>query len=230
MLKVNVVIVDDDPMVVEINKGFVTAVPGFEVVGTASSGKETLEIIKEKKPSLTLMDIHLPDIDGVQLLQKFRELSLPVDVIAITAANDVETVQKVFRYGAIDYIIKPFKFTRLKTALNYYYNLHNLFSQNTKLSQSTIDRLNPKLVMQAETTEEKEEVPKGINEITLRQIYQYLKKKNTPLSAEEVATGVGLARVTARRYLDFLEKSNRVILELQYGSVGRPINRYRTIE
>jgi len=230
MLKVNVVIVDDDPMVVEINKGFVTAVPGFEVVGTASSGKETLEIIKEKKPSLTLMDIHLPDIDGVQLLQKFRELSLPVDVIAITAANDVETVQKVFRYGAIDYIIKPFKFTRLKTALNYYYNLHNLFSQNTKLSQSTIDRLNPKLVMQAETTEEKEEVPKGINEITLRQIYQYLKEKNTPLSAEEVATGVGLARVTARRYLDFLEKSNRVILELQYGSVGRPINRYRTIE
>jgi two-component system response regulator DctR len=57
-----------------------------------------------------------------------------------------------------------------------------------------------------------------------------LLKEGTALSAEEVAEGVGLARVTARRYLDFLEKSGRVILELQYGSVGRPVNRYRTLE
>ncbi len=240
MLKINVVIVDDDPMIVEINRGFVTAVPGFEVIGTASTGQETLEIIKEKKPNLTLMDIYLPDMDGVQLLQKIRELGLPVDVIAVTAANDAETVQKVFRYGAIDYIIKPFKFTRFKTALNYYYNLYSRFSKNIKLNQNEIDHLNPNLVMQTEAEAEKEktiekekveeEMPKGLNEITLKQVYQYLKEKNSPLSAEEVAIGVGLARVTARRYLDFLEKSNRVMLELQYGSVGRPINRYRTTE
>jgi two-component system response regulator DctR len=75
-----------------------------------------------------------------------------------------------------------------------------------------------------------EGVPKGLNEITLKQVYLFLLKEGGALSAEEVAEGVGLARVTARRYLDFLEKSNRVVLELQYGSVGRPVNRYRTIE
>ena len=232
MLKINVVIVDDDPMIVEINRGFVTAVPGFEVIGTASTGQETLEIIKEKNPGLTLMDIYLPDMDGVQVLQEIRYLGLPVDVIAVTAANDVETVQKAFRCGAIDYIIKPFKFTRLKIALNHYYNLYSRFSsKNIKLSQNELDHLNPNQVRQAEAAEEKEEeMPKGLNEITLKQVYQYLKEKNSSLSAEEVAIGVGLARVTARRYLDFLEKSNRVMLELQYGSVGRPINRYRTIE
>ncbi|MGB9805038.1 helix-turn-helix domain-containing protein, partial [Desulfofundulus sp.] len=71
------------------------------------------------------------------------------------------------------------------------------------------------------------EIPKGLNEVTLKQILLFLIKDGGALSAEEVATGLGLARVTARRYLEYLAALDKVALELQYGSVGRPIKRYK---
>lgn len=225
MSLINVVIVEDDPMVVEVNRGFVNAVPGFRVAGVARSGREAVEIIRDTEPDLALLDIYLPDMDGVTALQEIRRLGLPTDVIVVTAAQDAETIQNVFRYGAIDYVVKPFKFTRLKAALNCYATLHNRFKRQTLMNQAEIDRLALSRGQQPE-----EGVPKGLNDLTLKQVYLYLLKEGTALSAEEVAEGVGLARVTARRYLDFLEKTGKVVLELQYGSVGRPVNRYKTVE
>jgi two-component system response regulator DctR len=61
----------------------------------------------------------------------------------------------------------------------------------------------------------------------MQQILQFLEGQALPLSSEEVASGTGLARVTVRRYLEYLEKKGDIALEIQYGSVGRPINKYR---
>ncbi|MNP76900.1 Transcriptional regulatory protein CitT [compost metagenome] len=61
--------------------------------------------------------------------------------------------------------------------------------------------------------------------MTLKQIMLLMMNRLEPLSADEVAEGVGIARVTARRYLDYLEKTGQVKLDLQYG-VGRPVNKY----
>jgi len=223
--QIEVLITEDDPMVIEVNRGFVNAVSGFKVVGVARSGREAIDMIKETKPDLILLDIYLPDMDGLSTLQEIRRFGLPTDVIIVTAAQDAETIQSVFRYGAIDYIVKPFKFARLKSALNCYSTLHNRFKRHCQMNQAEIDSLALSRGQQME-----EGVPKGLNEITLKQVYLYLLKEGEALSAEEVAEGVGLARVTTRRYLDYLEKSGKVVLELQYGSVGRPINRYRTLE
>ena len=225
MSVIEVLIVEDDPMVVEINRGFITTISGFRVTGVARSGREAIEMIKELTPNLVLLDIYLPDIDGITALQEIRRLGFPTDVIIVTAAQDVDTIQKGFRYGAIDYIIKPFKFTRLKSALNCYATMHNRFKRYNQMNQTEIDSLAFGRGQQVN-----DDVPKGLNEITLKQIYLYLLKESASLSAEEVADGVGLARVTARRYLDFLEKSGKVVLELQYGSVGRPVNRYKIKE
>lgn len=54
----------------------------------------------------------------------------------------------------------------------------------------------------------------------------YLKQAKNGTSADEVAANIGVARVTARRYLDFMEKQQLIHVEIQYGSVGRPINQY----
>ena len=69
-------------------------------------------------------------------------------------------------------------------------------------------------------------MPKGLNEFTLNEITTYVQNQDGPRSAEEVAGAIGIARVTARRYLDYLEKSGGITLDVQYGGVGRPINRY----
>lgn len=224
MRPIEVVIVEDDPMVVEVNKSFVNAVSGFKVVGVAKEGLEALQIIERLRPKLTLLDIFLPDIDGVAALQEIRKRGLPTDVIMVTAAQDSEIIQNVFRYGAVDYIIKPFKFVRLKNALESFASLYNKLNTHTFLDQEEIDRL---ALGRGATVDNDTGVPKGLNELTLKQVALCLIKKNAALSAEEVAEELGLARVTARRYLEYLDRVGRVKLELQYGSVGRPIKRYK---
>lgn len=221
---IGVLIVEDDPMVVEVNKSFVSAVPGFQVVGVARTGHAALMLAERMRPHLVLLDIYLPDVDGVAILQEIRQRELPADVILVTAAQDVTTIQNVFRYGAVDYIIKPFKFGRLKAALENYAALFAGLNSQGHLDQSAVDRLTRRRTV----PETVEELPKGLNEITLKQVLLFLlKQADLALSAEEVAGGLGLARVTARRYLEYLEQTGRVTVELQYGTVGRPVKKYR---
>lgn len=220
---IRTVIVEDDPMVMQVNKQYIDEIGGFDIVGTAETGQEALLVIRKHLPSLVILDIYLPDLDGVQVLKELRSSNIPTDVILVTAARDVDTIQNTFRYGAIDYIIKPFKFTRLKSALESYKLLYSKLHRKASLDQEEIDDLTMNKTRLQET------LPKGLNEVTLRQVLLYLLKCKDPLSAEEVAEAVGLARVTARRYLDYLEKSGKLVLEVQYGSVGRPINRYRVV-
>ncbi|WP_281278897.1 MULTISPECIES: response regulator [Bacillaceae] len=224
---IRVMIVDDDPMVMEVNKQFVEATGGFEIVGAAQSGIEALAAIAAKQPHLVILDHFLPDLNGMDVLVELRKQNQPVDVILVTAARDSETVQSVFRYGAIDYIVKPFRFDRFKSALDNYKALRLKLAKN-ELNQEEIDYLaNTKVKPQQRELQLSEEpLPKGLNAVTMKQILLFLLNQKKALSAEEVAEGVGLARVTARRYLDYLEKTKKIKLEVQYGTIGRPINRY----
>lgn len=226
--QIRTLIVEDDPMVLEVNKQFVLATDGFDIVGLARSGTEALQLITEVAPHLVILDIYLPDLDGLSTLTEIRRRNDPVDVILVTAARDSETIQNVFRHGAIDYIVKPFKFDRFKQALESYRSLHRSL-QKDSLDQEEIDRLSNPKKAEGQAALPAGQLPKGLNEVTLKQVLLFLMKQTEALSAEEVAEGVGLARVTARRYLDFLQKRGKVRLEVQYGSVGRPINRYHVV-
>ncbi len=222
---ITTLIVEDDPMVLEINRQFIERVEGFSVKGTAQDCDEAERLLNQLKPQLVILDIYLPDTNGVELLKKIRSMGFPVDVIMITAARDRSIIQDVLRYGAIDYIIKPFKFSRLQNSLLSYKVLRNKLQENGTLDQEEIDSLT-----NAGTPPKSfENLPKGLNEITLRQVFLYIVKKKRGLCAEEVAEGVGIARVTARRYLEYLDSKGIAQLELQYGSVGRPINRYSIV-
>ncbi len=221
MKGIRTLIVEDDPMVMQINRQYLQDIGGFDIVGTADTGEAALREIRRLLPDLVILDIYLPDLSGIQILKELRTSHLPTDVILVTAARDAEAIQNAFRYGAVDYIIKPFKYVRFKSALDSYKLLHTKLTRKQALDQEELDGLTiTKVRLQ-------EGLPKGLNEVTLRQVLLHILKSSQSLSAEEVAEGVGLARVTARRYLDYLEKSGQLTLEVQYGSVGRPINRYR---
>lgn len=224
MKGIRTIIVEDDPMVMQVNRQYIEDIGGFDIVGTAASGKEAIEVIDRLLPDLVILDIYLPDMDGISTLKELRKKNIPTDVILVTAARDVEIIQDAFRYGAVDYIIKPFKFARLKSALESYKLLHSKLSRKSAMDQEDIDSLARTNIHK---TQLQDTLPKGLNEVTLRQVLLFLLKSTDALSAEEVAEGVGLARVTARRYLDYLEKTGKLKLEVQYGSVGRPINRYK---
>lgn len=73
------------------------------------------------------------------------------------------------------------------------------------------------------------DLPKGLNQLTLKQIVSFLSGTSEPVSADNVAEGVNLTRVTVRRYLDFLEQSGILVVELKYGTVGRPIKLFHPV-
>jgi two-component system response regulator DctR len=228
-----VLLIEDDLMVQEVNRQFVERVDGFRVTGVAGSGLEGIEQLRALQPDLVILDIFMPLQDGIETLAQIRKEQLSVDVIIISAANDQRTIQRMLQNGAVDYIIKPFKFDRVKQALEHYRAMKEQFEAETTVSQSELDRLLFGTYGRGSTASDPVQhqdatsalLPKGLQAVTLRQIVLFLNERSRPLSAEEVAEGVGIARVTARRYLEYLEKSGKVHLDLQYG-LGRPVNKY----
>lgn len=226
LLPISVILIEDDPMIRQVNQEFIEKVKGFQIIGTAGNGIEGMKLIKKLKPNLVIMDIFMPEQNGIQTLQQLRESKLNVDVITITAATEMKTIRQILQLGVYDYIIKPFTFERIKQTLENYRNFKEKMGRKKELTQTELDELiHPhRLNLQGLN-----ELPKGLNASTLDKIIAFIRMQDNSVSAEEVANGVGLARVTARRYLDYLEKQQKVVIDIQYGSVGRPVNQYRII-
>lgn len=219
MSKITVFIVEDDPMVLEISKEFLKKVPHFILIGSAGTGEDALMKIKELNPDLVLLDKFLPDISGIDILVKLRSERIPCDVIMITAARDVSVIKEAMRLGAVDYMVKPFRLERYKKALEDYYRTTRRIDKLNELKQEDIDEW-------LGNSDETIDLPKGLNELTMKQIIVELIKSATPITAEDLASQVGMSRVTVRRYLDFLAKNDRATIEMEYGRVGRPTRLY----
>lgn len=231
---IRVVVIEDDPMVQEINTQFIERIPGFQVVGVAANGAEGVKLVQALAPDLVVMDVFMPVQDGFQALIDLRSTDQAVDVLVITAAKDKPTIQAMLRNGAVDYIIKPFQFDRIKQSLESYRLYRQQLAMGEEASQEEVDRL---LFRRSQDhaggtggqSREMEPLPKGLHAVTLEQIERHLENEKQSLSAEEVAERVGIARVTARRYLDYLEKVGKVRLDISYGGIGRPTNRYMRV-
>ncbi len=221
--EIKVLLIEDDPMVQEVNREFIESVKGFRIVGVANNGEEGIALVKKMKPDLVILDIYMPKKDGTKTLQEFRKQQLKADVIVVSAAKDSETIKLMLQNGAMDYIIKPFKIHRIQQALEKYQKYRKSLRETETISQEQLDLL---LHAQSSNRNTGNHLPKGLNEFTLNEITHYIDRQDEPRSAEEVANAIGIARVTARRYLDYLEKSGGITLDVQYGGVGRPVNRY----
>ncbi|HWK24432.1 MAG TPA: response regulator [Ureibacillus sp.] len=230
METIKVLLVEDDPMVREVNRQFIERVEGFKVTAMCSNGVDGFNKIVEQKPDLVIMDIFMPEQDGLITLRKIRNANLPVDVITVTAANDMQTIQQILHLGVYDYIMKPFTFERIQQTLLNYFNFKLKSFGVQDITQKELDEMiHPYRDIEESNGIETTlltELPKGFNRTTLDKVMHFVKSSKEGVSADEVAAGIGVARVTARRYLDFLEKQNFISVDVHYGGVGRPINHY----
>jgi DNA-binding NtrC family response regulator len=85
---------------------------GYEVT-TAASGEDALRVLREETPDLMLLDIQLPGMNGMDVLEKVKDLEEDIIVIMLTALGVLETAVKAMRMGAYDYINKPFNLDEL---------------------------------------------------------------------------------------------------------------------
>ncbi|MEG0296164.1 MAG: response regulator [Clostridium sp.] len=224
---IKVFIVEDDPMVRDINKKFLCKLQYFDVVGEAGSIQEFKSIIESIDVDLILLDVFLPDGKGLDLLKWIRTKEIKVDIILVTADKGRVSVDEAFKYGAIDYLIKPFKFERFKEALYKYRDRVNSFKELTDLDQESIDEYILERVSDSKSQLSDMEMVKGLSIKTYNKIVEFMNSnKGIKLTAEEIANGSGLARVTARRYLEKMVEENKMDIIQEYGRIGRPTNYY----
>lgn len=114
MLKI--MVVDDDDKTRKLLKDFLEH-EGYEVI-TASGGKEALENIKES-PDIVLLDIMMPDIHGMKVLDKFQEMAPDTDVIMVTALAEHAVGIETKKRGAFDFVTKPIDLKHLKQLLEF---------------------------------------------------------------------------------------------------------------
>jgi response regulator of citrate/malate metabolism len=217
---IDVLVVDDDFVVARIHSAFVQRTPGFRVVGAAHTGEAALESVRRLRPHLVLLDIYLPDINGIDVLRQLREEAPDVDVLVITAAREAETVRGALRGGVVHYLMKPFGYRDLRDRLEHYATTHRSLAQGTVAAQADVDR-----VFGARTTEVPN-LPKGLSMETADLVESVLRKADDSLSAMECAELTGVSRVSARRYLEHFVALGKVDVRLRYGRAGRPERRY----
>jgi two-component system CitB family response regulator len=220
---IRTLVVDDDYRVADLHCAYVERVAGFEVAGKVHTGAGALEAVDQLRPDLVLLDIYLPDISGLEVLQQLREGEHPpVDVISITAAREVESLRAAMRGGVVHYLIKPFLFATFEEKLLSYAAAHARMTRIGKAEQGDVDR-----IFGALRTASNEPLPKGLSDATLDLVVQALSQSQSGLAAAAVADAAGVSRVTARRYLDHLCQLGKAELTMRYGGPGRPEHRYR---
>jgi len=227
MDKINVLIVEDDPMVAEIHRSFISALDGFHVAGSVGDGLKAIDFIRDHKVNLVILDIFLPGLGGVETLREIRGSGKNIDVIVVSAAKRTSTVNEVLQAGAFDYIVKPFVFERIKASLQSFQQVTSTITQGpTEIDQQDID----KLLNSRNRKNLNASLPKGLNPVMLEKVESMLNNSEKGISSEEMAGFLNVSRITARRYLEFMVASGRAAMERVYKDIGRPVNRYSSIE
>lgn len=224
-----VIIIEDDPMVASINKQYVELTPSFRVINVFKSGIEALEYLKENDADLIILDYYTPLMNGTEFIDQLHAMGKAPSIIMVTSASDTDIVLQLLSRGVIDYLVKPFEYTRFKVALNKYSQMKEYLSQaKSNMEQGEIDKL---LTRQESTGTAAANLAKGLNETTLGLIRAFLKEnRDDTYSSEQIAEQIHLSRITIRRYMNYMVETGELISTIDYQTGGRPSIRYRYVK
>ncbi|MDQ0574984.1 response regulator [Agromyces albus] len=224
MSGIRAVIVDDDFAVAHVNRAFVDAQPGFVVVAEAHTGAEAIAAIELHRPQLVLLDVYLPDLGGLDVLRRVRAAGDDVEVIAVTAARDLDTVRKARLLGVRHYLVKPFSGASLAERLEEV--RRGIAADQAAAPLATLDQRGVDQFLGA-ASRRHAALPKGLSPVSLARVAEGLAECDADVSAAELAESLGMSRVSARRYLEHLVATGAAEVAPRYGSAGRPEHRYR---
>lgn len=221
---IRVLIVEDDPMVASLIHRYVETLKGFQCMGIARQPSEARMLLSEHQIDVVLLDVHMPGQDGLSFLKELRDQDHPVDVILVTAASETDQIQQALRFGAIDYIIKPFAFERLHAALMRFEKQRDLLNDSRQSNQHQIDQL----FQSSNSLKDVVTVPKGLTKTTLELVIELIKERESQrFTTDDIAEAAAVSRVSIRKYLKFLTAEGFLHEQLEYG-VGRPVYHYST--
>ena len=222
---IGVLIVEDEPIAANAHRTYLERVPGFVVRGVAHDGAGAIRQLGDPSSGidLVLLDMHLPDMHGLDVVRAMRTAGHRADVIAVTSARDLEVVRAAVSQGVVQYLLKPFTFAAIRDKLERY-SAYKHHAGDFASGQHEVDR-----VLAALRGNQSSSLPKGMSPQSLDAVVAVMRPSDDGLSAGEVAETVGASRVTARRYLEHLAESGLVIRRSRYGRAGRPEVEYRWV-
>lgn len=211
MLNKILIIDDSDDICFAISEFF--EFKGWETK-TAYDVEAALDILKDTKFNIILIDYHMPNINGALGVKLIRHYEKDAPIIAMTVENDENIADSFFLAGASDFAIKPIKMIDLYSRINVHLN-------NSNKLTATLDTL--------KTPKASTPCPKGIDKNTLHLIEKELKNSSDYLDVEDIAIKTGIAAKTINRYMNFLVSNNIISSDTIYGKVGRPKKIYKWI-
>ncbi len=186
---IRVFIADDHALIRQGIKRIIEFEPDIAVVGDAENGSKALEQISLLKPDMILLDFHMPDMTGLEVLRALTDLDLETKVVMLTVADDKKTLLGCIEYGADGYILKDSDTTEIISAV-----------REVNRGESYIDKRLVKLLVESFTDRGKDEaVGHKFGQLTERE-RDVLKCISQGMTNKEVARQLYLSEKTVKNY------------------------------
>ena len=216
---IRIIIVEDDPLVAQLNAAYLSRLEGIQVKGIFGNGRDALEYLKKNPVELAVMDVYMPVCSGIELLRQIRSNGIQTAVIMITAATEVAVVDEALLLGIVDYLIKPFSYERLRDTVLRFRDKLSLRQGVEKANQDMVDKLMGKRTPKKAN----DDLPKGLNARTLAAIREVVDHSpDGEHTCESISAASGLSRVTVRHYLNYLIERDVLTSSIDYETGGRP--------
>lgn len=200
----------------------------YQVLGIAGNLHTARLILQALQPDLILLDVYLPDGSGLTLLSELRARDTRSEIMLLTAAKEVQVLEKAMQHGVCDFLVKPIMLNRLDQALMRFEERQQRLSGAGEVTQSMVDAF---FLASPEQSRELERLPKGVDPLTLQKVKQvFVVSSQESFTAQRVGEILGINRSTARRYLEYLLEQKTLIVDQSYGAIGRPERSYRLRE
>lgn len=166
---------------------------------TSNNAEKGISLFKTSKPDLVLVDYHMPDMDGIQIVRELRKINKFIPIIVLTVEERQEVADEFIKNGANDFALKPIK---------------------------AVDLIS-RIMVHIKRNKQYEETKKGISGDTLDIICSYLENREEYSSIDIISEKTGLAYKTVHRYLQYMIEEGLLDVKYDYGRQGRPKNSYK---
>ena len=191
-MAVNILLADDHRMIREGLKQLLEMDPGIEVVGEAGDGYECLNLANKTKPNIVLLDLNMPNLDGLQVLNIMKQQKMICKVIILTIHNEVDYLIKALDNGCDGYVLKDSDFDTLKKAI------FSVYSGDTYIEPSLVPLLNSSLA-------ERDVLKEKVSDLTKREL-EVLKMIASGAFNKEIALTLNISERTVKNHVSNIFK------------------------
>ncbi|MEW6431036.1 MAG: response regulator transcription factor [Myxococcota bacterium] len=213
--KIRIFVVEDQPQLMKNLLKVLATFPELEVVGSAMEGEAAVEAILERKPQLVLLDLELPDIDGIEVTKRVKRRTAEVEILILTSFDDEQKVYEAMQAGASGYLVKRVGPEKIRAGI------HEVMAGGTVL-EALIARRFWNYFHSVQAKKARPDNPWNLSPLE----FDVLKYVAKGLSNAEVGNVMSLERRTVRTHLSHIYKKmgvnshvEAVVLALKAGIV-----------